>query len=137
MTKAEIIAFMNANKDAYLATVEGNKPHVRGMGIIKADENGIIIQTSTYKDLYKQLLANPNVELCFHNPKDGIQVRVSGAAKPVDDIKLKDEIIALRSFLKPQVEKKGYEAIVVYRLKGKATVWTFKTNFDPKTYIQI
>jgi pyridoxamine 5'-phosphate oxidase len=137
MDKAEIIAFMNANRDSYMATVEGNKPHVRGMGIVKADENGIIIQTSTYKDIYKQLSANPNVELCFHNPKQGIQVRVSGTVEPVDDIKLKDEIIAQRQFLKPQVEKNGYEAIAVYRLKGKATVWTMKTNFDPKKYVQI
>jgi pyridoxamine 5'-phosphate oxidase len=137
MTKAEIIAFMNANRDSYMATVEGNKPHVRGMGIVKADENGIIIQTSTYKDIYKQLSANPNVELCFHNAKQGIQVRVSGAVEPVDDKKLKDEIIAQRPFLKSQIEKNGYEAIVVYRLKGKAHVWTMKTNFDPKTYIQL
>jgi pyridoxamine 5'-phosphate oxidase len=137
MTKAETIAFMNANRDSYMATVEGNKPHVRGMGIVKADENGIIIQTSTYKDIYKQLSANPNVELCFHNAKQGIQVRVSGAVEPVDDRELKDEIIAQRPFLKSQIEKNGYEAIVVYRLKGKATVWTMKTNFDPKKYVQI
>jgi len=137
MTKEEIIAFMNANRDSYMATVEGNKPHVRGMGIVKADENGIIIQTSTYKDIYKQLSANPNVELCFHNAKQGIQVRVSGAVEPVDDRELKDEIIVQRPFLKSQIEKNGYEAIVVYRLKGKATVWTMKTNFDPKTYIQL
>ena len=137
MTKDEIFAFMNANKDAYLATLEDGQPRVRGMGIIRADENGIIIQTSTYKDVYKQLSANPNVELCFHNPKQGIQVRVSGTVKAVDDTNLKDEIIALRQFLKPQVEKGGYEAIGVFRLKGKAHVWTMKTNFDPKTYIQI
>ena len=137
MTKEEIIAFMNANRDSYMATVEGNKPHVRGMGIVKADENGIIIQTSTYKDIYKQLSANLNVELCFHNAKQGIQVRVSGAVEPVDDRELKDEIIVQRPFLKSQIEKNGYEAIVVYRLKGKATVWTMKTNFDPKTYIQL
>ena len=137
MTRDEIIAFMNANRDSYMATVEGNKPHVRGMGIVKADENGIIIQTSTYKDIYKQLSANPNVELCFHNPKQGIQVRVSGTVEPVDDRGLKDEIIAMRPFLKSQIEKNGYEAIVVYRLKGRATVWTMETNFEPKIYIQL
>ncbi len=137
MTKAEILTFINANLDAYLATVEGNKPRVRAMGIVKADENGIIIQTSTYKDVYKQLSANPNVELCFHNAKDGIQVRVSGAVEVADDLELKKEIIAQRPFLKSQVEKNGYGAIAVYRLKGMATVWTFATNFDPKTYIQL
>ena len=137
MDKAEIIDFMNATHNCYFATVEGNKPHVRGIGIVKADEDGIIIQTGTYKDLYKQLSANPNVELCFHDNKQGIQVRVSGAVELLDDLEMKEEIVAERKFLKPIVEKEGYEAIVVYRLKGVATVWTFKTNLDPKTYIQL
>ena len=81
MNKAEIIAFMNATHDCHMATVEGNKPHVRGIGIVKADEDGIVIQTSTYKDVYKQLSANPNVELCFNNFDQGIQVRLIGSLK--------------------------------------------------------
>ncbi|MBA7628785.1 hypothetical protein ES703_36281 [subsurface metagenome] len=137
MNKSEILAFLNANRDCYLATVEGNKPHVRAIGIVSADEDGIIIQTGTYKDLYKQLSANPNVELCFFNPKDGIQVRVSGAVEPVEDIKVKEAIVAQRQFLKPIVEKEGYGAIVVYRLKGVAYVWSFAVNLEPKTYVQL
>jgi pyridoxamine 5'-phosphate oxidase len=136
MTKEEIIAFMNANPDCFLATVEGDRPHVRGIGIIKADENGIIIQTSTYKDFYKQLSANPNVELCFFNAEQYRQVRVSGTVEPVDDIGLKDEIIAKRPFLKPQVEKGGYGVIAVYRIKGVAHAWTMGSDFDPKKYIK-
>jgi pyridoxamine 5'-phosphate oxidase len=138
MNKAEIIDFMNATHDCYLATVEGDKPHVRGIGIVRADEDGILIQTSIYKDMYKQLAANPNVELCFHNAKQGIQARVSGVLEAVDDRGLKDEVIVERPFLKSMVEKDGYGAIAVYRLKnGVAHVWTFKTNLDPKEYIQL
>ncbi|GAI55006.1 unnamed protein product, partial [marine sediment metagenome] len=101
MNKSEVLAFLNANPDCHLATVEGNKPHVRAIGIWRADENGIILQTSTVKDLYKQLSENPNVELCFNNYQDGIQVRVSGTLEPVDDVELKKEIITKRPFLKP------------------------------------
>jgi len=138
MNKAEIIAFLNANPACHLATVEGNKPHVRGMGIFRADENGIILQTSKVKDLYKQLSENANVELCFNNYEGGIQVRVSGTVEPVDDLELKKEIIAKRQFLKPLVEKEGYEVIAVYRVKkGMATVWTPATNLAPKTYIEL
>jgi len=137
VNKAEILAFLNVNPDCHLATVEGNKPHVRAIGVVKADENGIIIQTGTYKDLYKQLSANPNVELCFYNAKQGIQVRVSGAVEVVDDLELKKEIVVQRQFLKPVVEKEGYGAIAVYRLKGMAYVWTFATNLTPKTCIQL
>ena len=128
---------MNANPTCYLATVEGNKPRVRAMGMVKADENGIIIETGTFKDVYKQMSANPNVELCFFNAKDGVQVRVSGAVEPVDDVKLKDEIIVKRPFLKQRVAEGGYEAMGVFRLKGVAYVWSFAANLGPKTYVQL
>jgi uncharacterized pyridoxamine 5'-phosphate oxidase family protein len=138
MNKAEVLAFLNDNHDCHLATVEGNKPHVRAMGMYRADENGIIIQTSRVKDLYKQLSANPNVELCFYNPKDSIQIRVSGTVELVEDMELKKEILAQRHFLKPLVDKEGYEVLAIYWLKkGRATVWTFATNLAPKTYIEL
>jgi pyridoxamine 5'-phosphate oxidase len=138
MDKNEVLAFLNANHDCHLATVEGNKPHVRAIGIYRADEDGIIIQTSKVKDLYKQLSANPDVELCFNDSKGSLQIRVSGTLELDEDIELKKEILAKRHFLKPLVEKEGYEVLAIYRLKkGVATVWTFPTNFKPKTYIQL
>ena len=76
MDKGEILAFMTANPTCYLATVEGNRPHVRAMIIYRADESGIIFQSWTAKDVFKQLCDNPAVELCFNNYKEGIQIRV-------------------------------------------------------------
>ncbi len=138
MNKSEILAFLNANRSCHLATAEGNKPHVRGIGVCKVDENGIIFQTTKVKVLDQQLSENPNVELCFNNYKDGIQIRVSGAVELVDDMELKKEIIAKRQFLEPLVEKKGYEVVTLYRLKrGIATVWTLATNFTPKIHIEL
>jgi pyridoxamine 5'-phosphate oxidase len=137
MNKAEILAFLNANPDCFFATVEGNKPRVRAIGIVKADEDGIIFEVGAFKDVYKQLSANPNVELCFFNAKQGMQIRVSGAVVPVDDRKLKDEIIAKRPFLKQRVAEDGYEVMGVFRLKGLAYVWTFETGLAPKTYVQL
>jgi pyridoxamine 5'-phosphate oxidase len=128
---------LNANPTCYLATLEGNEPHVRAMGMVKADDDGIIIETGTFKDVYKQMVANPNVELCFHNAKEGIQIRVSGAVEPVDDIELKKEIVVQRPFLKERIAKGGYEAMGVFRLKGQAYVWSFQNVAEPKKYVQL
>jgi pyridoxamine 5'-phosphate oxidase len=128
---------LNANPTCYLATVEGNEPHVRAIGIVKAGEDGIIIETGTFKDMYKQMVDNPNVELCFFNTKEGVQIRVSGAVEPVEDIELKKEIVAQRPFLKQRVEEGGYGAMGVFRLKGKAYVWSFQTAAEPKEYVQL
>lgn len=137
MTKTEIIELIKANPTSYMATVEGNKPHVRGMGIYSVDEDGIIIQTWTIKDIHQQILKNPEVELCFNDRKAGIQVRVSGTAEIIDDLDFKKKVVEKRPFMKPTVEKRGWDVVALYRLKGKATVWTMATNFEPKTYVDL
>jgi len=137
MTKEEILKLIKSHPTSFMATVEGDKPHVRGMGIYDADENGIIIQTWTIKDIHQQILKNPEVELCFNDLKGGIQVRVSGRAEIIDDIEFKKKVVEKRPFMKPTVEKQGLDVVALYRVKGKATVWTMATNFEPKTYVDL
>lgn len=141
MNKQEIFEFMNQNPACYFATIEGDTPRVRGMLMYKADENGIIFNTGANKDLFKQLQKNPNVELCFVNNKDlqdFIQIRVSGVVVFENDIKIKEQLINDRPFLKTIVEKVGYDAIVVIRVqKLLATTWTMATNLEPKEYIEL
>ena len=136
MTQQEIFEFINKNQACTLATTDGNKPHVRGMLIFRADNNGIIFHTGVMKDVFKQLQNNPNVELCFIN--DNIQIRISGTASLENDLKLKEEIVANRPFLKPIVDQYGYEPLAVFRVrKLVATVWSMATNLAPKEYIEL
>jgi len=140
MDKKEILQFMTANPVFHLATAEGDKPHVRGMLLYRADENGIIFNTAKAKDLHQQLTANQKVELSFHNGDfDNLtQVRVSGTAELVEDLDLKKEIIEQRDFLKPWVDEVGYEPVAVYRIRnGVATVWKLSGNLAPKEYVEL
>jgi len=140
MTKQELFEFMNSNPTFYLATVEDNKPHVRGLLLYRADVNGIVFHTGKMKDLYRQLTNNPSVEICFTNNNFGnlIQVRASGIAQLVEDINLKKEIVSKREFLKPWVEQAGYDPLVVYRIvHGVAVVWTFAANVAPKEPVNL
>jgi pyridoxamine 5'-phosphate oxidase len=138
MTKAEVLAAINANPVCYLATVEGNKPHVRGMGMYKADDTGIYFQAWKIKDIHKQIEKNPEVELCF-NTKDGKQIRISGRFEIVEDLAMKKEVEKQRQFMTPIIkEKGGYDVVAMYRMKhGKACIWTMAENFAPKTYIDL
>jgi len=136
MTKQEIIDFINKNQVCALATTDGLRPYLRQMMTFRADNDGIIFHTGDFKDVYKQLLSNPNVELCFN--ADNMQLRVSGTAVLLDDIILKDEIIVKRKFLNSIIEKYGYESIKVFRVRTmSATVWTMATNLSGKTYIDL
>ncbi|MGD9578888.1 MAG: pyridoxamine 5'-phosphate oxidase family protein [Syntrophorhabdus sp.] len=136
MTKEEIISFINANPTCYLATVDGDAPHVRAMGMYKADERGILIQLSTVKGMYGELVRNPKVELCFNS--SGKVVRISGIADFMEDRNLKEEIVQARPFLKSLVDAHGWEAIKVFRVaKPLATVWTMATNLEPREFVKL
>jgi uncharacterized pyridoxamine 5'-phosphate oxidase family protein len=140
MDKKEILDFITTNPTAYMATVEGKKPHVRAMGTYRADENGIIFSMQTPKDVYKQLVKNPETELCYHT--GSIQLRVSGRMQQVTDMALKKEITEKRPFYKPGVEKEGWDYVGVFILKhGKATTMDMKGPPSPpgapKTWIDL
>ena len=66
MNRNEMLQFMNANPVCCLATVENGQPRVRGMLMYRADEQGILFHTASFKDLYRQVQENPLVEVCFH-----------------------------------------------------------------------
>ena len=139
MDKKEILAFITKNPTAYLANVEGNKPHVRALGTYRADENGIVFAIQSYKDVYKQLLKNPETEICYF--ADGVQIRVAGRLQESKELALRNEITEKRPFYKPGVEKEGWDYVGVFILKkGKATIMDMKgppTPPGPKTWIEL
>ena len=135
--KTEIIEFISQNPTFFLATTEGDIPHVRGMLLYRANENEIIFSTGKMKDLYRQLKLNPKVELCFY--KDKLQVRIIGIAEDLDkNDDLKKEIVEARPFLKPLVEQTGYKHIAVFRvIHASATVWDMNDMMAPKSFIDL
>jgi pyridoxamine 5'-phosphate oxidase len=136
MNKEEIISFVNENPTCHLATVDGDTPHVRAMGTYRADERGILIQLSTIKGMYGELVRNPKVELCFNG--SGKQVRVSGTAEFLEEQDLKEEVVKARPFLKSLVDAQGWDAIKIIRVaNGVATVWTMATNFEPREFVKL
>ncbi len=140
MTRQEVLEFINQHMSCTLATCVDNKPHARWMWMYRADEKGIIFHTGTMRDVCKQLLANPNIELCFYNgdPQNMVQIRVSGMAVPENDPKLRDEIIASRPFLEPIIAQHGRETIAVFRVREMvATAWSMAKNLAPKESVSL
>ena len=137
MDKAEIIAFMNANPVCYLATVEGDAPRVRAMGIYKVTEEEIVIQTNVTKDVNKQMLQNPNVELLFYSQQQGsAQIRVRGSVEHITDETALNEAMEKRPFLKQAAADGNGPSL--FRVKNPmAYVWTMQTNYEPKTFVEL
>ncbi len=138
MTKEEIMTVLRANPVCYLGTVENDTPRVRGMQTYAFDDRGILIQISSIKDVYAQLVRNPRVELCYNDKTSGAQIRVSGTAEFLESAAVKEEVLKNRPFLKPLVAAHGDDVIKVFRVAGAvASVWTMATNFAPKEYVTL
>jgi pyridoxamine 5'-phosphate oxidase len=138
MTKEEVFEFIRKNPVFSLSTADDNKPHVRMMMLYRADEDGIIFNTGENKDVHRQLSANPQVEMCFYSAEEQRQVRIGGTVEVLEDLELKKQVVKDYPFLREWVDREGYDVLIVYCLKnGRATVWTMKTNFQPKEYVQL
>lgn len=140
MDKNEILEFITANPTAYVASVEGNKPYVRVLGTYRADENGIIFSMQADKEVYEQFMKNPETQICYY--ADRVVIRLSGQMEPLGDMELKKEIAEARPFLKPGVEKNGWDYVGVFKVKNaKANVLDMKagppTPGAPKEWIDL
>ena len=138
MTEQEMYNLMNSNVGFHLATVEGDQPRVRGMMLFRADEKGIIFHTASTKDVYKQIMANPKAEFCFNG--DGVQIRVTGVLKLINDDKLKEEIFnhPSRKFLNAWKENGIDHLLQIFVMRNcEAVTWTMETNFEEKKPVKI
>lgn len=74
----EIIRFFDDAKMFFIATVEDNQPRVRPFGGLLMYNNKLYFNTNSTKNVYKQMIENPKVELCAFDK--GIWIRICGQA---------------------------------------------------------
>ncbi len=75
----EVLQFLTENPTFYLATVEGGLPKVRPFGFVMKYDGKLCFCTNNQKNVYKQMQANPNIEICTTN-KDSEWLRLKGKA---------------------------------------------------------
>ena len=97
----------------YFSTVDGNEPRVRPFGFMMTFEDKLYFGVGTHKATYKEMLENPNVELC--NFKDGAFIRVRGKAVFDDRPEIQEHMFAEAPMLKKTYnEETGHYHICFY-----------------------
>ncbi len=122
----DYVNFANENKTCYLASVDGDQPRVRCLGMWYADETGFYFQAQTVKSMCKQLEKNPKVELYF-NAKDFSKImRVTGKVKFLDDPAIRTKCIQERPFVKNfGITEHSNPLLAVFQVyTGEAFFWT-------------
>ncbi len=90
----EVYEFLKKVGTYYIATVDGDEPKVRPFGTVMVYEDKLCFQTGIKKDVAKQLIANPNVELCAFDGQKWLRVR----GKAVHDGRIEAEEAMLADY---------------------------------------
>ena len=120
-------------KDAgtyYLATVDGDQPHVRPFGTAEIFEGKLYIQTGKVKNVYKQLIANPKAEICAF--KDSKWIRIVCELIPDDRVSAKKDMLDKNATLRSMYNENDDNTIVFYMRNATATISSFTS--DPETF---
>ena len=75
----KIVEALKSTGVFYLATIDGDQARVRPISAVEDINGKVYICTNNTKDMFKQMMANPKVEISGMG-KDGTWVRVNGTA---------------------------------------------------------
>lgn len=96
----------------YLATVEGEKPKVRPLGFHLLDDGKIFFGVGTFKAVYKQMEANPNVEIAAWDGEHFL--RYYGEANLDKNEEVANKALELMPEIKEMYEANGWEMGIFY-----------------------
>ena len=84
--------FLEQTKVFFMATVDGDQPKLRPLGAFLEADGKLIFGVGDFKNVYRQMLANPLVEIVACKP-DGHWLRYTGRAVFETDYKYAEQMI--------------------------------------------
>lgn len=124
----EAFDFLKENKDVAFATVGAGRPSLRVFQVMKIDGHTLYFTTSAKKEVYRQLIENPAVEILAFT--ENVQVRMAGdiAFDVSEDIQ--KEIFRTNPIL-PDLYP-SFDMLVYFRMEVKFVEYYDLTPRPPK-----
>lgn len=124
-----VVDFLKQANTYYLATVEGDQPRVRPFGTAHVYEGRLYIQTGKVKEVSRQMLANPKVEICAF--MKGEWIRVSGELVEDDRVEARQSMLDAYPSLQKMYAADDGNTQVFYFKNATATISAF--THEPET----
>jgi uncharacterized pyridoxamine 5'-phosphate oxidase family protein len=121
----EVQAFLKECNAFFIATVDGDQPHVRPFGVSEIIDGRLYIMTGKVKDVFKQMANNGKFEICALKPSGTEWIRISGTLVNDDDIKVKEEFLNRNPGLKSMYKADDGNMAVLYVTEGTARFCSF------------
>ena len=124
----EVYEFLKKCRAYFLATMDGDQPRVRPFGTANIFEDRLYIQTGKVKDVSKQMMKNPKIEICAMSGGDWI--RIQATAVEDDRVEAKQSMLDSYPNLKSRYSATDDNTQVLYLKDAIATISSF--GHDPK-----
>jgi len=130
----EVQAYLKECGAFFIATTDGDQPHVRAFGVSEIINGRLYIMTGKVKEVYKQMAANGKFEICAMKKSGSEWMRVTGTLVNDDDIAVKEEFLNRNPALKSMYKADDDNMAVLYITNGTARFCSFseperKVNF--------
>lgn len=100
----------------FLATSFHNKPKLRPFGIIYSNKKALYFATDKRKNVYSDLVANPQIEMASYNVNTRKWIRVNGKVEVENSIMIRDEMINKYPLLKQKFFGETEMFLVIFKL---------------------
>ena len=121
----EVQAFLKECNAFFIATADGDQPHVRPFGVSEIIDGRLYIMTGKVKDVYKQMAANGKFEICALKPSGSEWIRVSGTLVNDETLSVKEEFLNRNEGLKSMYKADDDNMAVLYITNGTARFCSF------------
>ena len=96
----EVQAYLKECGAFFIATADGDQPHVRPFGVSEIIDGRLYIMTGKVKDVYKQIDKNNKFEICALKPSGSEWMRLSGTLVNDETLAVKEEFLNRNESLK-------------------------------------
>ena len=121
----EVQAFLKECNAFFIATVDGDQPHVRPFGVSEIIDGRLYIMTGKVKDVYKQMAANGKFEICALKPSGSEWMRLSGTLVNDETLSVKEEFLNRNEGLKSMYKADDDNMAVLYITNATARFCSF------------
>jgi len=118
-----VCAFLKKCGVYYLATTEGDQPRVRPFGVAEMIDGKLYFLTGKKKDVSKQILTNPKIEIS--GTCGGEWIRVEALAVEDDRVDVRQKILDAMPSLKGMYQADDGNCQVFYLKDATATFFSF------------
>lgn len=135
MTNQEKVAnFLQECGVYYLATVDSNnQPHVRVFSSRVAIGDKLYIQTNKTKEVFKQIMENPKVEICGMNK--GKWIRITGELVHDDRTEIRKQVLDGQTELRTVYHYDENDGVCAVLYFENATATIFSFTDEPETIV--